>query len=92
MASVGAVNRWAQALLANSALTKAASLAESVLKVMTKQLESCSLKSLSAVTFKTRASKASLHLFLSSPLQKSMYCLYQSLKSPLLPLSELNLV
>jgi hypothetical protein len=92
VAFVGAVSRWAQALLANSVLTKAALLAESVSKVMTKQSESCSLKSLSAVTFKTRASKALLHLSLSSSLQKTMYCLYRSLKSPLLLLSVLNCV
>jgi hypothetical protein len=92
MASVSAVSRWAQALLANSALTEAASLAESVSKVVTKQSESCSSKSLSAVTFKTRASKASLHLSLSSLSQKTMYYLYRSSKSLLLPLSELNLV
>jgi hypothetical protein len=73
VASVGAVSRWAQALLANSALTKAALLAESVLKVMRKQSESCSLKSLSAVISKTRALKALLHLSLLSPLQKTIY-------------------
>jgi hypothetical protein len=89
---VGAVSRWAQALLANSVLTEAALLAESVLKMVTKQLESCSLKSLLAVTFKTRASKVLLHLSLLSFLQKTMYCLYRSLKSLLLPLSELNFV
>jgi hypothetical protein len=44
VASIGAVSKWAQALLANSALTKAASLAESVPKIIRKQLESCSLR------------------------------------------------
>jgi hypothetical protein len=92
MASVGAVSRWAQALLVNSVLTKAALLAESVLKVVTKQLESCSSKSLLAVTFKTRALKALLYLSLLSFLQKTIYCLYWSLKSLLLPFSELNLI
>jgi hypothetical protein len=76
MASVGVVSRWAQALLASSALTKAASLAESVSKVIRKQSESCSLRSSSAVTSKTRASKALLHLSLLSPSQKTIYCLY----------------
>jgi hypothetical protein len=64
VASVGAVNRWAQALLANSVLTKAALLAESVLKVIKKQLKSCFLKLLLAITFKTKALKALLYLFL----------------------------
>jgi hypothetical protein len=45
-------------------LTKAALLAESVLKIIRKQLESCSLKSLLTVTFKTKALKALLHLSL----------------------------
>jgi hypothetical protein len=76
IAFVGAVSRWAQALLANSALTKAALLAESVLKVMTKQLESCFLKLLLVITFKTRALKALLHLSLLFFSQKTMYCLY----------------
>jgi hypothetical protein len=92
VASVGVVSRWAQALLASSVLTEAASLAESVPKVVRKQSESCSLKSSSAVASKTRASKALLHLSLSSPLQKTMYCLYRFLKSLLLPLSVLNRV
>jgi hypothetical protein len=64
MASVGAVSKWAQALLANSVLKEAASLAESVLIIIRKQSESCSLKSLLAVAFKTRALKALLYLFL----------------------------
>jgi hypothetical protein len=90
VASVGVVSRWAQALLASFALTEAALLAESVPKVVRKQSESCSLKS--SVTFKTRALKALLHSFLLSPSQKTIYCLYRSLKSPLLPLSVLNCV
>ena len=36
----GTVNKWAQALLANSMLIEIALLAESVLKVVRKQLES----------------------------------------------------
>jgi hypothetical protein len=63
-------------LLASFAFTKAALLAKSVLKVIRKQLKSYSLKSLSAVTFKTKALKALLHLFLLSFLQKIIYCLY----------------
>jgi hypothetical protein len=58
-------------LLASSALTEAALPAESVSKVIRKQSESCFLKSLLAVTFKTKALKALLHLFLLSFLQKN---------------------
>jgi hypothetical protein len=76
VASVGVISRWAQALLASSVLPKAALLAEGVLKVVRKQSESCSLRSLSTVTSKTKASKALLYSFLSSFLQKTMYCLY----------------
>jgi HKD family nuclease len=76
VASVSVVSRWAQALLASSALTKAALLAESVLKVIRKQLKSCFLKLLLVVMFKTRASKALLHLSLLSLSQKTIYCLY----------------
>jgi hypothetical protein len=76
VASINAVNRWAQALLVNSVLTKAALLAKSVLKVIKKQSESCSLKSLLIITFKTRALKALLYLFLLSFLQKTIYYLY----------------
>jgi hypothetical protein len=64
MAFISAVNRWAQALLASSVLTKAVLLAKSVSKVIKKQLKSCFLKSLLAVIFKTKALKALLHLFL----------------------------
>jgi hypothetical protein len=63
-------------LLASSALTKAALLVKSVLKVIKKQSEFCSLKSLLAVAFKTKALKALLHLFLLSFLQKTIYYLY----------------
>jgi hypothetical protein len=92
VASVSVVSRWAQALLASSVFTEAASLAESVLKVVRKQSESCSLRLSSAVASKTRALKALLHLSLLSPLQKTMYCLYRSSKLSLLPLSVLNRV
>jgi hypothetical protein len=76
VAFVGVVSRWAQVLLANSALTKAALLAESVLKVIKKQSESYSLKSLLVVISKTKALKALLHLSLLFSLQKTIYCLY----------------
>jgi hypothetical protein len=68
VAFISAVNRWAQALLANSAFTKAALLAKSVLKIIRKQSESYSSKSLLVITFKIRALKALLHLFLLSSL------------------------
>jgi hypothetical protein len=76
VAFVGVVSRWAQALLANFVLTKAALLAKSVLKIVKKQLESCFLKSLLTIIFKTRALKALLYLFLLSFSQKTIYYLY----------------
>jgi hypothetical protein len=79
-------------LLANFTLIKAALLAESVSKVVRKQSESYSLKSSLVVIFKTRALKALLHLSLLSFSQKTIYCLYRSSKSLLLPLSVLNRV
>jgi hypothetical protein len=64
VAFVSAVSRWAQALLANFAFTKAALLVKSVSKVIKKQSESCFLKLLLVIISKTRALKALLHLSL----------------------------
>ena len=71
-------------------LIEAALLAESILKVVRKQLESWSLKLSLIVIFKIRVLKALLYLSLLSPLQKVIYYLYWSLKLLLLPLSKLN--
>jgi hypothetical protein len=73
VAFVGVISKWTQALLANSALTKAALSAKSVLKIIRKQLKSCFLKLLLAVTFKTKALKALLHLSLFFFFYKRLY-------------------